>query len=506
MSEDRIEQVLIQVAGARSAGPLSPYETVQPIAARLLGHGEGLRLFRQRYQAIRAETEHVDPTIVRQPGVMALANRLLARGALPRPQKALRIRAESSSPDYMAFALIAWGRFEFDRLDDPSYLWSIERSFYVERSHLEAGLWLVALYDEVELFRRMELSMTSWAQQAHTLSPDQFATHVLLPFLEFLSRGYAQDASTKNLIIAAFGQVFGVSALPFADFVNRFIAQQKGLPLSGRWLRALNRTLAPHRLRVYASADAVRISQMLDYSFAVNQFHVERALLLRRLGVTRLPDHAGLSVVADPNVVIEYDVHDVMARQIVDELAGRPADSPVDGFVKLVQAFGGPSSDPRAIYNHLVGASFDGHTLKEIRSELIGSTAIHELKHKWEEPLAIQLEWWTIELEFSAWVSSIVYGDCPHYELIGLLFQLGNSLLVLPLTDEYRPKLLALFRRALEIADASTRDVLDEQGLRAASADMYRNYKPDSGGRLASLDEFEAMVVDPVVRQMPPPP
>lgn len=436
-----------------------------------------------------------------------LLNRYLAQSGDSVPTAdSVKYQAVARNPVFMGFALLAEELPVWENIGNIDYIQTLARSFKVSPNEINEGIWICLKNGPALINEAVALMVAKNLQDTASNDPDFFFNNVLVPYCTYISKGKRIYDSLENRVFGGFHQVFEQNR--GGNTLQRFIAAFKGYldgaPLNVRFRNDLNRVLAGFNYRLAVRDKACVAYSILNYRIPIRRQGINDVVFLRKASVSLSLALLGSATSSEKDVMVSYDNIADYAQDIRYAVENQKpysllkmADS--KSWNELSTGFNLDSAN-RIIAMLL--QDFAGQPDSVIISKVVFLTALHEVKHKWDETTGADKNWYNVDCEASACLTGIAFSNIPRYALVHFIYTFQNFFTAIR-SEEVHGTVGCLLKEAWRVAQAATADTTENSGVQKAAEKIYAEYQTLARGTLPDLSLFKSQIVDSCFHSVP---
>jgi hypothetical protein len=406
--------------------------------------------------------------------------------------------ATEKNPYFMAFAILSQNFVDTQNIGNDTYIRSLARSFNVSSSHVYEGIWTCLSKSPEEIFIKVAGMIQSNLHDNRIGDPSFYFTNILLPYFTYLSNGYIFKPSVEDSIFKQFGKTFKEqnSENVMREFSFGFKDYLLGEALKVKLQNDLNSILANHHFRLFMRQRHCVGYEILSNCIPVNYDKIGKVSFVKKACISFSSSYIGLSTTDENDVVVSVD--DIMdeAQEIETDIKQNTPLVSCSSFqsVWVQQNIGIGINKADSILFKLLQKEFDKKTAESISEMIIKQTAIHEVKHKWDEKNSTQEHWYNVDCEISAHLTCCALSDISYYSLIMAIMDLEDFYENIQ-EIEIRNNILVLLKECWLTAKSASEDSLNEKQIADKALNWYNEYLMIAGGKLPSIKQYSESII-----------
>jgi hypothetical protein len=405
----------------------------------------------------------------------------------------------------MAFALLAEGLPVGENIGSPTYIKTLARSFNTSEIEIYEGIRLCLKNQPVFIYEAVALMMDKNLQDARSADPHFFFRNVVIPYALYLSKGNRIFAPLEQRIFEQFHLVFEKTGKENAlkNYIRAFDRYVAGASMNVRFGNELNRVLAQYGYRIAIHENSCVAYSILDYRIPIGKQNIRDVLFLKKISLSLSQAIFGSATMKEKNVIVIFDNIEDHARDIRYALDHQqPVSTLAAASLETWTSLGFDLDSANRILTLLLKKEFGALSDQSIVSRLVKETALHEVKHKWDETVGARNEWFNVDCEVSASLAATVFSDIPLYSLAHFIYTFQEFYTDIR-EEEVTLKIKPLLHDAWRIAQAAAQDAMSTQQVKDAARKMYNGYSLLAGDSLPDISLFQSRIVDSCFAAMP---
>jgi hypothetical protein len=408
-------------------------------------------------------------------------------------------RASGDNPVFMAFSLYVEGLPDVQSIGSPTYIKTLARSFGTLTTEVTEGVWTLLIHHPTQLLEAVAQMIHYNLDSGGTAAPVFFFDNIIVPYLTYISKGYQLHAPIEEKVFSGFIKVFNSrdTINDLCAFTNAFKKYLTGASLNIRYINNLNETLEKHNLRLFVRHKTCIGYHILDTRIPIGFEGIGKVILLEKANIALSASFLGLSTIREADVILTVnDIADV-TDDIRYALDKGTALTPIRNLKGLTSPDGKAETNPDSLtawHATLLQKEFAGLSHGDITIRLIRQIAVHEVKHKWDEVIGADSNWYTLDCEISAHLAECIHGGIPFYSLLLLQNRLARFYINISEVS-VRSMLRSKIRTCWSLTRRTAADSLDAGALKRELKRMYAEYTTIGGDTLPSLKRFYEKVV-----------
>jgi hypothetical protein len=420
--------------------------------------------------------------------------------------------AIAKNPLFMAFSMIMEDMPNLSNIGNELYIEQLAKSFGVTEGEIIEGVWYYLLNPEIEIGRSVALMLDENVYTEDSFKPTFYFQNIMLPFLTYTSMGLVLRASIEEAIFNRFRETFDTSGKdPLGDALYEFTMAFRKYLLGGslhvRYQNNLNTMLLKHGLNIFVRKLACLGYEVLDYKIPVQRSGVGDVVFLNKISVSLSMNFLGLSMLDEKNVILTMDnfleytdniLYTVEKKQHHFSYTRRRIKN---NWTDLNTGFSLEKADE--IYVKLMTMEFEGLTKGQIVNRIIRETAVHEVKHKWDEASGNATGWYNVDDETSAHISAILFGNIPYYSLVAFINRCQRFYANIKI-KEVQEKMKPIIVNCWNIASQASKEKISKEKVKEELRKIYDEYRIfEDNSPLPDMDRFEKEVIESCFGSLP---
>jgi hypothetical protein len=407
----------------------------------------------------------------------------------------------ASNSVYIAFSLLSEKLPDWGSIGNPSYVKTLARSFGTSERAIIDGIYTLLRNEPFAIYEIVARSIDVNVCESQSREPEFMFSNVVVPFLMYISRALPLQDSLENRVYKTFSLIFSIdtSVNELKDFVIAFKKYTLGNSLHVKYINCLNNAIGRYNCRLYIDKQTAIGYHISNERIPINRLSIGSVLFLKKINFCLSMPHIGLSTTNENDVVLSFDDISEYADDISFSIANnKPVISFSNSYAGIWNELGlGFTTDSaNKMCATLLKQEFKGLTKDQIIQKLVHQTALHEVKHKWDEATKSDKDWYTLECEISAHFTEAIYGPIPLYSLCSQLSRFQKSYTTSS-NSSIRNKLEPLLRELwMDVQKLST-SKLSVATFRKEMITRYASFSTSSSGSLPPLEKFNDEIIIP---------